>query len=53
MGALVKAFEAKYGIKVDVWRASSEKVLQRAIQEAQAGAPAWTSPRPTAPSSRR
>jgi ABC-type Fe3+ transport system substrate-binding protein len=37
MGALVKAFEAKYGIKVDVWRSSSEKVLQRAIQEAQAG----------------
>ena len=37
MGALVKAFEAKYGIKVDVWRSSSEKVLQRAIQESQAG----------------
>ncbi len=37
MGALVKAFEAKYGLKVDVWRSSSEKVLQRAIQEAQAG----------------
>jgi iron(III) transport system substrate-binding protein len=34
MGALVKAFEAKYGIKVEVWRASSEKVLQRAVQEA-------------------
>ena len=37
MGALVKAFEAKYGIKVSVWRSSSEKVLQRAIQEARAG----------------
>jgi iron(III) transport system substrate-binding protein len=38
MGALVKAFEAKYpGIKVNVWRSSSEKVLQRAVQEARAG----------------
>ena len=37
MGALVKAFEAKYpGIKVSVWRSSSEKVLQRAVQEARA-----------------
>jgi iron(III) transport system substrate-binding protein len=34
MGALVKAFEAKYGVKVNVWRSSSEKVLQRAVQEA-------------------
>ena len=34
MGALVKGFEAKYGIKVSVWRSSSEKVLQRAVQEA-------------------
>jgi iron(III) transport system substrate-binding protein len=34
MGALVKAFEQKYGVKVSVWRASSEKVLQRAVQEA-------------------
>jgi iron(III) transport system substrate-binding protein len=34
MGALVSAFEKKYGIKVNLWRASSEKVLQRAIQEA-------------------
>lgn len=36
MGALAKAFEAKYGIKVSIWRASSEKVLQRAVQEARA-----------------
>jgi iron(III) transport system substrate-binding protein len=37
MGALVKAFEAKYpGIKVSIWRSSSEKVLQRAVQEARA-----------------
>ena len=31
MGAVVKAFEAKYGIKVTMWRSSSEKVLQRSI----------------------
>src|SRR3989442_3451206 len=37
MGALVGAFEKKYGIKVNVWRASSEKVLQRAVAEARAG----------------
>ncbi len=36
MGALVSAFEKKYGIKVSVWRSSSEKVLQRALAEAQA-----------------
>ena len=34
MGALVVAFEKKYGVKVNVWRASSEKVLQRAVTEA-------------------
>ena len=34
MGALVAAFEKKYGVKVSVWRSSSEKVLQRAVQEA-------------------
>ncbi|HSN21029.1 MAG TPA: extracellular solute-binding protein [Usitatibacter sp.] len=38
MGAIAKAFEAKYpGVKVEIWRASSEKVLQRAITEARAG----------------
>jgi iron(III) transport system substrate-binding protein len=36
MGAVVKAFEAKYGIKVNMWRSSSEKVLQRAVTEARA-----------------
>jgi iron(III) transport system substrate-binding protein len=36
MGALVSAFEKKYGIKVSVWRSSSEKVLQRAVTEARA-----------------
>ncbi|HXS53437.1 MAG TPA: extracellular solute-binding protein [Usitatibacter sp.] len=38
MGAIVGAFEKKYpGIKVEIWRSSSEKVLQRAITEARAG----------------
>src|SRR5256714_14723167 len=37
MGALVGAYEKKYGVKVSVWRASSEKELQRAVAEAQAG----------------
>jgi iron(III) transport system substrate-binding protein len=39
MGALVQAFEKKYGVKVSVWRSSSEKVLQRAVQEARANRP--------------
>jgi len=34
MGALVAAFEKKYGVKVNVWRSSSEKVLQRTVTEA-------------------
>src|SRR5436190_8407130 len=33
---LAEAFEKKYGIKVDLWRALSDKVVQRAITEAQA-----------------
>ena len=38
MGAIAKAFEKKYpGVKVEIWRASSEKVLQRAVTEARAG----------------
>ena len=37
IGAVIKAFEAKYGIKVQMWRAGSEKVMQRAIQEARGG----------------
>jgi len=36
MDDVVKAFEAKYGIKVDTYRANSETVLQRALQEASA-----------------
>ena len=33
---LAKAFEKKYGIKVELWRALSDKVVQRAVTEAQA-----------------
>jgi iron(III) transport system substrate-binding protein len=36
MGALVAGFEKKYGIKASIWRAGSEKVLQRTVTEAQA-----------------
>jgi iron(III) transport system substrate-binding protein len=32
-----EAFEKKYGVKVDLWRSSSEKVLQRAVTEFRAG----------------
>jgi iron(III) transport system substrate-binding protein len=34
--ALLEPFEAKYGIKVVVWRAGTDKVLQRTIAEARA-----------------
>src|SRR6266446_65036 len=33
---ITEAFERKYGVKVQLWRSSSEKVLQRAIAEARA-----------------
>jgi iron(III) transport system substrate-binding protein len=36
-GPLGKAFEAKYGVKVQLWRALSENVLQRALTEARGG----------------
>jgi len=36
MGMLVGAFEKKYGVRVSVWRSSSENVLQRAVTEARA-----------------
>src|SRR5438067_10049179 len=35
-GPLAQAFEKKTGIKVELWRALSEKVVQRALTEAQA-----------------
>src|SRR6267378_4008394 len=34
---IVEVFERKYGVKVQLWRSSSEKVLQRAVAEARAG----------------
>lgn len=34
--ALIKPFEAKYGVKVTVWRAGTDKVLQRTLAEAAA-----------------
>ena len=36
MSALVAGFEKKYGLKATVWRAGSDKVLQRAVTEARA-----------------
>jgi iron(III) transport system substrate-binding protein len=36
IGAVAAAYEKKYGVKVSMWRSSSEKVLQRAIAEARA-----------------
>jgi iron(III) transport system substrate-binding protein len=33
---LAEAFEKKYGLKVDLWRALSDKVVQRTVTEAQA-----------------
>ena len=34
---IAQAFEKKYGVKVELWRSSSERVLQRALTEARAG----------------
>ena len=34
---LTTVFEKKYGVKTQLWRASSERVLQRAVSEARAG----------------
>jgi iron(III) transport system substrate-binding protein len=37
MAALADAFEKKYGVKLRVWRASSEQVVQRGVTEARGG----------------
>jgi iron(III) transport system substrate-binding protein len=37
MAVLSAAFEKKYGIRVNVWRASSEDILQRTIAESRGG----------------
>ena len=34
---IIRPFEDKYGIKVNVWRAGTDKVLQRAVTETKAG----------------
>ncbi len=39
MKAIQDAFEPKYGVKVEYWRASSTKVLDRVLTEARAGKP--------------
>jgi len=36
---MAQAFEKKYGIKVELWRALSERVVQRAVSEGKAGRP--------------
>jgi len=36
IGAVGAAYEKKYGVRVNMWRSSSEKVLQRAVAEARA-----------------
>lgn len=35
--AILGPFEKKHGIKVNVWRAGTDKILQRVVQEARAG----------------
>ena len=52
LGPVVEAFEKKYGITASLWRAGSEAVLNRAVQESRAGrftvdivetkAPSWS-----------
>ncbi len=37
MRALIGPFEEKYGIKVTIWRAPTEKVMQRTVTEAKGG----------------
>jgi iron(III) transport system substrate-binding protein len=37
MGVVTAAFEKKYGVKVRVWRGSSENVVQRGVTEARGG----------------
>ena len=37
IGVLSQVFEAKFGVKLNVWRGSSEDILQRAVVEARGG----------------
>jgi iron(III) transport system substrate-binding protein len=36
-GALISAFEQKYGVKVRLWRSGSEAILTRAVNESRSG----------------
>lgn len=36
-GPLTEAFEKRFGVKTEVWRSSSDRVVQRAVAEARAG----------------
>ena len=36
MNSIAAAFEKRHGVRLQVWRASSEKVVQRAVAEARA-----------------
>src|SRR6266849_4621871 len=40
MAVIAAAFEKKYGVKVRLWRGSSENIVQRAVVEARGGRPA-------------
>ena len=46
---LAQAFEAKYGVKVQLWRALSENVVQRALTEARGGRRGMDAVEPIAP----
>src|SRR2546426_9417389 len=37
IGAVAKAFEQKYGVKVNMWRAGSEEGLQRGVTQGAGG----------------
>jgi iron(III) transport system substrate-binding protein len=37
LGPVIAAYEKKYGVKASIWRAGSEQVLNRALQESRAG----------------
>ena len=37
LGPVIAAYEKKYGLKASIWRAGSEQVLNRALQESRAG----------------
>ena len=37
LSEFIKAFEERYGVKTELWRSSSDRVVQRAVAEARAG----------------